>query len=47
LQNSQGAIKKFFKKKEIKDELEGKKIEYFVKLTGKEIVEKTGIAASR
>jgi len=46
LQGFRGAIKKF-KKKEIKNELEGGKIEYFIRLTGKKIVERAEIAAGR
>jgi len=46
LQGSQGAIKKF-KKLKIKNEFEGEKIEYFVKLTKKGIVKGAGIAVNR
>jgi len=47
LRGFQGAIKKLFKKKKVKNELEGEEIERFVKLTKKKIVEKAGIAANR
>jgi len=35
------------KKKKVKNEFESGKVEYFVKLTKKKIVEKAGIAVSR